>query len=436
MPAPIVVPIALAIARAIAVQAAKQGVKKLAQNEARIIARKVIAQKGGPKAVSGKSLDRAINIANQSSRSGRPIPNAGGGLRTTYSGPPKGKISKVAATRAAEKAAGPRARREGGNAALRATKPKPTAIITRRTSGGPVVRMGPGKKIDVKLTQRAEGPARPVKVKKTVTQGRIVRDIKSTDFVRPADRTRIVSGEIKPFLTKEKVTVSRGVKRTTNKNGSAITVKKVEPRKAAEVRAERKKRNDAKLRDALTPRVNPARPKIKPKRGKNERDERTATERNEPQGITVRGKFYPDGNRGSMPRGSKQPTIESRVSSGAEKPTRGNVPSKYDTEAGARIDEAVKASTRVKATVKPGKPTKATVALRTVGGSKKTKAARNAELKGIIRNQRKVLKQREIREAGEKIRKAEEAAKIREAAAKRSGKSLLKGRVIENTRGK
>jgi hypothetical protein len=410
MPAPIVVPIALAIARAIAAQAAKQGVKKLAQNEARIIARKVIAQKGGPKAVSGKTLDRAINIANQSSRSGRPIPNAGGGLRTTYSGPPKGKISKVAATRAAEKAAGPRARREGGNAALRATKPKPGVRITRRTSGGPVVKMGPGKKINVKLTQRAEGPARPVKVKKTVTQGRIVRDIKSTDFVRPADRTRIVSGERKPFLTKEKVTVSKPIKRETNKKGSAITVRKTEPRKAKEVRAERAKAKRDKLRDALTPRVNPARLKIQPKRGKNERDERTAIDRDEPQGITVRGKFYPDGNRGLMPRG-KQPTIESRVTSRVEKPTRSKTPSEYDKEAGARIDEAVKASTRVKATVKPGKPTKATVALRTVGGSKKTKAARNAELKGIIRNQRKVLKQREIKEAGEKIRKAEEAAK-------------------------
>jgi hypothetical protein len=429
MPAPLVVPIAVAVARAIAAQAAKQGVKKLAQSEARKVARKVIAQKGGPKAVSGKTLDRAINIANQSSRSGRPTPNTGGGLRTTYSGPPKGKISKVAATRAAEKAAGPRARREGGNAALRVTKPKPTARITRKISGE-VVRMGPGKKIDVKLTQRAEGPARPVKVKKTVTQGRIVKDIKSTDFVRPADRTRIVSIERKPFLTKEKVTVSRGVKRTTNKSGSAITVRKVEPRKAAEVRAERAKAKRAKLREALTPRVNPARPKTQPKRGKSERDERTAIERDEPQGITIRGKFYSDGNRGLMPRG-KQPTIESRIGSRVEKPTRGSVPSKYDKEAGARADEAIKVSTRLKAKVKPGKPTKTTVALRTVGGSKATKAARNAELKGIIRNQRRVLKERELKEAGEKIRKAEEAAKIREAAAKRSGKGLLKGRVIK-----
>jgi hypothetical protein len=136
-------------------------------------------------------------------------------------------------------------------------------------------------------------------------------------------------------------------------------------------------------------------------------------------------------DRGGPEVKGAQSSIESRIASGAEKPTRGNVPSKYDKEAGARADEAIKVSSRLKATVKPGKPTKTTVALRTVGGSKATKAARNAELKGIIRNQRRVLKERELKEAGEKIRKAEEAAKIREAAAKRSGKGLLKGRVIK-----
>jgi hypothetical protein len=364
MPAPILVPIAVAIARAIAAQAAKQGVKKLAQSEARIIARKVIAQKGGPKALSGKSLDRAINIANQSGRSSKPVRNTGGGLRTTYSGPPKGKISKVAATRAAEKAAGPRARREGGNSALRSVLPKPNARITRTTSRG--------------------------------------------------------------------TTVSQPVKRTTNKSGSAITVRKTEPRKAAEVRAERAKAKRDKLRDALTPRVNPARPKPTPKRGSTGKTDNNAREKeiiDRYYRIRFRDKDAPT----ARSTGDIKKSIDSRIAAGYEKPTRGSTPSKYDTEAGARIDEAVKASTRVKATVKPGKPTKATVALRTVGGSKKTKAARNAELKGIIRNQRKVLKQREIKEAGEKIRKAEEAAKIREAAAKRSGKSLLKGRVIKNT---
>lgn len=371
------------------------------------------AIRAGKKALSGKALDAAINKANQSARSSRPVPNVGGGLRTTYSGPVRGKISKVAARRAAEKAAGPRARREGGTAALRATKPKPDVRITKRSSGGPVVKMGPGKKINVKLTQRAEGPVRPVKVKKTVTQGRIVRDIKSTDFVRPADRTRIVSGEAKPFLTKEKVTVSKPIKRETNKKGSAITVRKTERRKAAEVRAERAKAKRDRLREALTPRVNPARPKTTPKRGKSERDERTVIERNEPQGITIRGKFYPDGNRGAMPRSGKQPTIETRIASGAEKPTKGSLPSEYDTQAGARIDEAMKASTRLKATVKPGKPTKTTTALRTVGSKPSSKAARDAELKRIIRNQRKVLREREIREAAERIRKAEEAAKKR-----------------------
>jgi hypothetical protein len=341
-------------------------IKRSATNKDSDRARK--ARLAARTAVSGKRLDRAISKANQSSRSGRPTPNVGGGLRTTYSGPPKGKISKVAATRAAEKAAGPRARREGGNAALRATAPKPGVRITTKA----------GK-------YRGYGT-----------------------------------------LSKEKTTVSKPVKRETNKKGSAITVRKVEPRKAAEVRAERAKAKLDKLRDALTPRVNPARPKPTPKKGS------TGTTRNDAREKEIIDRYYRIRFRdrgGPEPKGT-QSSIESRIASGVEKPTKGSVPSKYDKEAGGRIDEATKASTRVKATVKPGKPTKTTVALRTVGGSKKTKAARNAELKGIIRNQRRVLKQREIKEAGERIRKAEEAAKIREAAAKRSGKGLLKGRVI------
>ena len=341
MPAPLVGILATAIARAIAAQAAKQGVKKLAQSEARIIARKVIAQKGGPKAVSGKSLDRAINIANQSARSSKPVRNKGGGLRTTYSGPPKGKISKIAATRAAEKAAGPRARREGGNAALRATAPKP----------------------DVRITTKA--------------------------------------GKYRGYgtLSKEKTTVTRPVKRTTNKTGSAITVRKVEPRKAKDVKAERDRIKRDKVRDALTPRVNPARPKPTPKRAS------TGTTRNDAREKEIIDRYYRIRFRdkgGPDPRSAEGPqrSIESRIASGAEKPTKGKLPSEYDTQAGARIDEAVKVSTRVKATVKPGKPTKTTIALRTVGGKK---SERTAKLKGTIRNQRKVLKERQQRkDAGTK----------------------------------
>jgi hypothetical protein len=318
MPAPIVVPIAVAIARAIAAQAAKQGVKQISKNQTKKITAKVIAKSGG-----------------------------------------RNKISSVAARRIAEEAAGPKARRLGGNAALRATKPKPDVRITTRTSRG--------------------------------------------------------------------TTVTKPVKRETNKKGSAITVRKTEPRKAAEVRAERAKAKRAKLREALTPRVNPARPKPTPKRGSTGTTDNNAREK-EIIDRYYRIKFR---DRGGPELKGAQSSIESRIASGVEKPTRGSVPSKYDKEAGARIDEATKVSSRLKATVKPGKPTKTTVALRTVGGSKATKAARNAELKGIIRNQRRVLKEREIKEAGERIRKAEEAAKIREAAAKRSGKGLLKGRVIK-----
>jgi hypothetical protein len=345
MPAPLVGILATAIARAIAAQAAKQGVKKLAQSEARIIARKVIAQKGGPKAVSGKSLDRAINIANQSARSSKPVRNKGGGLRTTYSGPAKGKISKVAATRAAEKAAGPRARREGGTASLRATAPKP----------------------DVRITTKA--------------------------------------GKYRGYgtLSKEKTTVTRPVKRTTNKTGSAITVRKVEPRKAKDVKAERDRIKRNKVRDALTPAPKPYGPNreikldsIAKKKTSNTTDARNKEIIDRYYRIRFRDRGGPDPRSGQGPQSS----IESRIASGAEKPTRSKLPSEYDTQAGARIDEAVKASTRVKATVKPGKPTKTTIALRTVGGKK---SERTAKLKGTIRNQRKVLKERQQRkDAGTK----------------------------------
>ena len=228
------------------------------------------------------------------------------------------------------------------------------------------------------------------------------------------------------------------MKRTTNKNGSAITVRKTEPRKAKDVKAERDRIKRDKLRDALTPRVNPARPKIQPKRGKNERDERTAIDRDQPQGITVRGKFYPDGNRGLMPRG-QQPTIGSRVSAGAEKPTRGNVNTLGDKEASDLAQRSMRdverPSLKVGADfkpkksasrVKPGVRTNTTRLIREIKKSTNPadKKAKTAELKRVIRNQRRVLKEREIKEAAEKIRKAEEAAKSR-------SNGLLKGRVIK-----
>lgn len=368
MPVPIPIAIAAIVTRALATQAAKQGVKQLTKNEARIVARKAVrqiaaksrSQSDKSRAVGGKQLDALINKANLSARSTKPVRNAKG-LRTT-TGQGGKRISNVSATRIAEQSAGPKARRLGGEAGLRAVAPKPGVRVTTKT----------GK-------YRGYGT-----------------------------------------LSKEKTIVSRPVKRETNKKGSAITIRKTQPRKPAEVRAQRAKERRDKLREVLTPRVNPARPKTKPK-GRVDKSSRdyNVEGKDTAQGMTIRGRFYPDRNPGVPARGqSRQGTIESRLESRSERPTIGSTrrgeKGEYDSEAEALLNRSIRALENPKVAAKervtPGKPTKTTVALRTVGG---TKGAKAAKLKGTIRNQRKVLKQREIKEAAERMRKAEEAAKKR-----------------------
>lgn len=358
MPVPIPIAIAAIVTRALATQAAKQGVKQLTKNEARIVARKAVrqiaaksrSQSDKSRAVGGKQLDALINKANLSARSTKPVRNAKG-LRTT-TGQGGKRISNVSATRIAEQSAGPKARRLGGEAGLRAVAPKPGVRITTRTSRG--------------------------------------------------------------------TTTTRPVKRETNKKGSAITIRKTQPRKPAEVRAQRAKERRDKLREVLTPRVNPARPKTKPK-GRVDKSSKdyNVEGKDTAQGMTIRGRFYPDRNPGVPARGqSRQGTIESRLESRSERPTIGSTrrgeKGEYDSEAEALLNRSIRALENPKVAAKervtPGKPTKTTVVLRTVGG---TKGAKAAKLKGTIRNQRKVLKQREIKEAAERMRKAEEAAKKR-----------------------
>lgn len=266
------------------------------------------------------------------------------------------KISPIQARRIAEKSAGPKARSMGGTAPLRATAPKPGVRITTKA----------GK-------YRGYGT-----------------------------------------LSKEKTTVSKPIKRSTNKNGSAITVRQGKPQKPADVRARMQKERRDKLRNALTPRVNPARPKTVPKRG----DNGSGSGRERSQEIIdryYRIRFRDQG--GPTPRSAqgKQGSIESRVASGSERPTRGRSNSSdYDKEAEALLNRSLRAlanpKVAAKETVRPGKATKTTILLRTVGGNKGRRAA---ELKGTIRNQRKVLREREIKEAAERARKAEEAAKKR-----------------------
>ena len=313
-----------------------------------------VAVRAGKKALSGKALDAAINKANLSARSTKPVRSKSGGLKTT-TGQGRKKVSSVAATRMAEQSAGPKARRLGGEAALRSKGAKPGVRITTKA----------GK-------YRGYGT-----------------------------------------LSKEKTTVTKPVKLETNKKGSAITVRKTEPRKAADVRAERAKIRRDRLREALTPRINPARKKITPERSKNNTSGFNARE----QELIDRYYRIRFGDKGGpTPRSAQelQSSIESRIASGAEKPTRGSVNNTGDKEATILAQRSMRALNSPKAAsqekVKPGKPTKTTIGLRMIGSPKGVQAAK---LKGTIRNQRKVLREREIKEAAERIRKAEEAAKKR-----------------------
>jgi len=366
-----------------------------------------IAVRGGKRALSGKALDAAINKANLSARSTKPVRNAKGGLKTT-TGQRRKKVSDISATRMAEQSAGARARRSGGVIELRSIRPKPNDVVTTKTSGGKVTRTGTPEKINLKVTKRAEGPSRPVAVKKTVTKGRIVRDVKSADFVGPSSKVKNISGSRIPFANKEKITIAKPAKRSGSRNGTAVTVSRTEPRKAADVREDATKARKARLREALTPRVNPARTKVKPKQGKQ--GSTTTDARREEilqryYNIRFRDQSAP------TPRGGQAEarSIDQRIARGVEERPRSSSKSNYDKEANERLDLQERAASGSKkaiaeSKVKPGKRTKVATAVKT---------GKPSEIKGAVRNMRKVLKEREIKEGAESIRKAQEAAKKR-----------------------
>jgi hypothetical protein len=406
MPLPAIGPLAVIVARAIAAQAVKQGVKELPKAQARVVARQVIAKQRSTRSLSGKDLDRVINRANQSARSTRPVKPKGGGLRTTPNRPRVTKVSNVAATRIAEQSAGPRARRLGGSKELRSVAPKPGVKLTTQTSGGGSTKMGPAKPIKAKLTQTAQGPRRP--------------------FEKLPTRTREVTGEVSPSFGKPKVKVDRNrPKENPNKPKTNVTVERTKPRKRSEVLAERDRLRRERLRKALTPRPKPLGPnkKVTPRVDKDKSP--NVPDRPEPQGITVRGKFYPEGVQGLPARGGgvEPKTINSRIAEKYEKAPRSSEASTGDKEgsklAQRSIKEAGKPSLKTGADFKPGKNTSKvkpgvrTNTTRLIREIKKStnpaeKKAKTAELKRAIRNQRKVLRDREIKQAAERRRLAEE----------------------------
>lgn len=374
MPLPIVGAAALAAARILAGQIVKQTGKKLTQNQIKAIAIKVASTQ-------------------------------------------KGKVSTYSARKVAEKAAGPKAGRLGGNKALRATAPKPGVKLTTKTSGGGSMKVGPARPIKVKLTQRAEGPSRPVDVKTTVTKGRIVRDIKSKNFEKPPSRSREVTGETAPTFSKPKVKVDTNrPKPNLKKPKTNITVEKTQPRRRSDVLAERERLRRERLRKALTPRPKPVGPNrpVKPRVDKDKSP--NVPDRPEPQGITVRGKFYPETVNGLPARGGgvEPRTISSRIAERVEKPPRSSDASTGDKEATILAQRSLRAISSAKGAakekIKPGVRTNTTRLIREINKAKTPaeKKIKTDELKRAIRNQRKVLREREIKQAAERRRLAEE----------------------------
>jgi hypothetical protein len=326
-------------------------------------------------------------------KSGKPTPNRGGGLRTT-TGRPKTKVTKgdvFEAVRSMRKSPSGSSTTTG-TGAVRGTAPKPGVRITTRTSGGRGIASraeGPVQRTTVKLTKFAEGPLRPGEKAKTTTR-------------------KVVAERMPPKSTNtEKITVKKPLKKTNPKEkGSAITVRQGTPRKPSDVRERMQRERRDRLRESLTPRVNPARPKTTPQRGAG--GSGNSRERN--QEIIdryYRIRFRDQG--GPTPRSAqgKQGSIESRVASGSEKPTRGRSNSSdYDKEAENLLNRSLRAledpKVSAKEKIKPGKRTNV---------AKAVKSRNRGKIIRANENMRKVLREREIKEAAERMRKAEEAAK-------------------------
>jgi hypothetical protein len=342
-------------------------------------------------------------------KSGKPTPNRGGGLRTT-TGRPKTKVTKgdvFEAVRSMRKSPSGSSTTTG-TGAVRGTAPKPGVRITTRTSGGTERRiLGPEQKVNVKIKKRTEGPSRRVPEKRTVTQGRIVRDIKVERYEKPPIQEKNVSVTRVPSYPKEKVTVQKPLKKTNPKEkGSAITVRQGTPRKPSDVRERMQRERRDRLRESLTPRLNPARPKTTPQRGAG--GSGNSRERN--QEIIdryYRIRFRDQGAPTARSAQGKQGSIESRVASGSEKPTRGRSNSSdYDKEAENLLNRSLRAledpKVSAKEKIKPGKRTNV---------AKAVKSRNRGKIIRANKNMRKVLREREIKEAAERMRKAEEAAK-------------------------
>jgi hypothetical protein len=318
--------------------------KKFAGAVPGIVGASILEGIGGPKARAGGK------VANFAARTGaKIIAERKGAAILAEKAARTGKISKVAARREAEKVAGQKAVRVGGNKALKSVVDKPKAKIITKT-GNP----------------KKDTVSTPPKLK-------------------PARR-------------------------------SPVTVTRTTPKKSSDVVSSRLKAQRDRIREALTVKVNPARPKITPKRDVNGGANRTDARNDE-----IVNRYYRIKNRdsgGPETRGGQSPqdSIDKRLAKGAEKEPRSSKLSDKDYEADERVNEALNPKSRLKAKVKPGVPTRTTTFL-------KSKASPD-KIKGAIRNQRKVIEGRKLRTAaGTKSVNAIKAEEVKKSGSWKNGKA-------------
>lgn len=383
MPAPLVGAAALAAARLIAGQVAKQSVKK------------------GAVRLAARGTAQSVNKSAKGKRVMTRATTTGKTTRTPAKRPTVAKTREENIKKASERLS----TRNVTQLSRDMTKVKinPAALGSRLKSNKPTPNRGGGLRTTTgqgkKKTSKADvfeavrGMSQRPGGSSTITGTGAVRGTAPKPGVRITTRTSRGTSVQKP------------IKRIDPKEkSSALTVRKTAARKREDIIAQKNKEKRDRVREALTIRVNPARPKTTPQRGAGGSGGRTERSQ-EILDRYYRIKFGDKGGPVSRSGQGAQPSIESRIASGSERAPRTRSRDDKDFEADKLVDRSIRAienpKLAAKERIKPGKQTKV---------SKAIKSGNKADIKRSTENMRKVLKEREIKEAAERIRLAKEAA--------------------------
>ncbi len=380
MPAPLIGAAVIAAGRILAGQAAKKGVVRLSQ----------------------RAASQAVN---KSARGGRVVSRATGSTRNVRL--PKGRLTVAEKDRLKKIASDRLSTRNVTQLSRDMTKVKinPAALGGRVKSGKPAPNRGGGLRTTTGQGKKKTSKADVYEAVRTMSQrpggSSTTTGTGAVRGTAPKPGVRVVN------ITGSGTKVTGGIKRTTNKKGGAVTVRKIKPRSREDIKAQKERAQRDKLREVLTVRVNPARPKTTPKRGEG------GSGRNKERSQEILDRYYRIrfGDKGGpTPRSQqgRQGSIESRIASGSEKAPQTRGRGNKDFEADELADRSIRAiespKIAAKERVRPGKRTNV------------AKAVKNPKARNVgkaIANQRRVLREREIKETAERMRKAEEAAKKR-----------------------